>query len=153
MSVSRVPNGVPNGVPSGVPSRVTVTRRGVMHGLLATAAAAVLTPVVAASWPPRLPGSDDAPFDEMYHGRHLLGARTGTGGRAAVGGGEWRVTVDGRPLHLMRRADGSYLSMVDHYRSYPTALAAARAAVDELSPTEQLRGVEAEGNGHSGVHA
>ncbi|MEU1531200.1 tyrosinase family oxidase copper chaperone [Streptomyces fagopyri] len=141
MSVSRVPSGVP------------VTRRGVMHGLLASAAAAVLAPVVAASWPPRLPGSEELSFDEMYHGRHILGARTGAGGRAAVGGGEWHVTVDGRPLHLMRRADGSYLSMVDHYQSYPTARAAARAAVDELSPSEQLRGVEAEGSDHRGVHA
>lgn len=89
----------------------------------------------------------------MYHGRHILGARTGAGGRAAVGGGEWQVTVDGLPLHLMRRADGSYLSMVDHYQSYPTALAAARAAVDELGPSEHLRDVEAEESGHHGVHA
>ncbi|MEV6533334.1 tyrosinase family oxidase copper chaperone [Streptomyces sp. NPDC051639] len=138
---------------SRVSSRVPVTRRGVMHGLLVSAAAAVLAPVVAASWPPHRPGSDDVSFDEVYHGRHILGARTGAGGRAAVGGGEWQVTVDGRPLHLMRRADGSYLSMVDHYQSYPTALAAARAAVDELGPSEQLRGVEAEGSGHHGVHA
>ncbi|MFJ5267642.1 tyrosinase family oxidase copper chaperone [Streptomyces sp. NPDC088358] len=138
---------------SRVSSTVPVTRRGVMHGLLASAAAAVLAPVVAASWPPHPAGPDDLPFDEVYHGRHILGARTGVSGRAAVGGGEWQVTVDGRPLHLMRRADGSYLSMVDHYESYPTALAAARAAVDELGPSEQLRGVEAEGSGHRGVHA
>ncbi|MFF2994736.1 tyrosinase family oxidase copper chaperone [Streptomyces sp. NPDC057950] len=138
---------------SRVSSTVPVTRRGVMHGLLVSAAAAVLAPVVAASWPPHLPGPDDLSFDEVYHGRHILGARTGAGGRAAVAGGEWQVTVDGRPLHLMRRADGSYLSMVDHYQSYPTALAAARAAVDELGPSEQLRDMEAEGSGHHGVHA
>jgi hypothetical protein len=50
----------------------------------------------------------------------------------------WHVTVDGRPLHLMRRADGSWMTMVDHYESYPTPLAAARAAVDELGPSERL---------------
>jgi hypothetical protein len=39
----------------------------------------------------------------------------------------------------MRRADGTWLSMVDHYRSYDTPLEAARAAVDELGPGEMLR--------------
>lgn len=32
----------------------------------------------------------------------------------------------------MRRADGTYLSMVDHYAAHPTALAAVKAAVAEL---------------------
>jgi hypothetical protein len=73
--------------------------------------------------------ADDA-FDETYRGRHLRGA--------AVSGTAWEVTVDGRPLHLMRRADGSYLSMVDHYTSHPSARDAARAAVDELGG-QQLR--------------
>ena len=39
----------------------------------------------------------------------------------------------------MRRADGTWLSMVDHYRSYATPLEAARAAVDELGPGQRLR--------------
>ncbi|MFK0018017.1 tyrosinase family oxidase copper chaperone [Streptomyces sp. NPDC090798] len=141
MFVSRVSSGVP------------VTRRGVLHGLLVSAAAVALAPVVAASLPARPPRPEDPTFDEMYHGRHLLGARTGVGGRVGVVGSQWQVTVDGRPLHLMRRADGSYLSMMDHYQSYPTALDAARAAVDELGPSEQLRDTEAEGSPHHGVHA
>ncbi|MGX1120521.1 hypothetical protein RKD37_005884 [Streptomyces ambofaciens] len=75
-----------------------------------------------------------------------------------MGAGTWQVTVDGRPLHLMRRADGSWLSMVDHYRSYPTPLAAARGAVDELGPGEHLRDTPSAGHDqHSGerhgVHA
>jgi len=139
------------------------TRRDLVRGLLASAVAVALTPVVAASWPSDPPGparpGDDVPFDEMYRGRHLLGSRTVGGDRAMAGGDDWQVTVDGRPLHLMRRADGSYLSMVDHYRSYPTALAAARAAVDELGPSEHLRGPDAgesdtKGGSHQhGVHA
>jgi hypothetical protein len=32
----------------------------------------------------------------------------------------------------MRRADGSYLSSVNHYESFPTPLDVARAAVDDL---------------------
>ncbi|MDH2393529.1 tyrosinase family oxidase copper chaperone [Streptomyces sp. HNM0663] len=42
------------------------------------------------------------------------------------------VRIDGRPLPVMRRADGSYLSAVNHYESFPTLLALARAAVDAL---------------------
>ncbi|MGW0966851.1 tyrosinase family oxidase copper chaperone [Streptomyces sp. NPDC002516] len=118
---------------------LALTRRGAMRGLLVSAVGVALAPVVAASRPPR--PSRDRSFDEMYRGRHILGTRSGADGRAAYAGGEWQVTVDGRPLHLMRRADGSYLSMVDHYESYPTPLAAARAAVDQLGPSEQLRGM------------
>ncbi|MFD4522450.1 tyrosinase family oxidase copper chaperone [Streptomyces sp. NPDC058470] len=182
MFVNRVPSRVSSAVSvravapvvpgsEGRPGRPVGSRRGtrrdVVRGLLASAVAVALPPVVAASrspQPPRPTRPEDLSFDEMYRGRHLLGAKTGVGGRAAVGGGEWQITVDGRPLHLMRRADGSYLSMVDHYRSYPTALAAVRAAVDELGPSEQLRGMgaqgsdtegsDAEGGGHAhGVHA
>lgn len=137
---------------------MAVTRRGVTRGLLVSAVAVALAPVVAASRYLRPDRSDDLSFDEVYRGRHLLGRRTGADGRAAfTAGAEWLVTVDGRPLHLMRRADGGYLSMVDHYASYPTALEAARAAVDELDPAERLRsmaGMDGTGGDHRhGVHA
>ena len=68
---------------------------------------------------------------------------TGRQPGSAAGAGAWQVTVDGRPLHLMRRADGSYMSMVDHYTSYDSPLAAAKAAVDELGD-QQLRPHEGE---------
>ena len=64
-------------------------------------------------------------FDEMYRGRRIQARRIPRNGPV-------QVLVDGRPLHLMRRADGSYLSAVDHYESCPTPLAATRAAVDQL---------------------
>ncbi|MER5545682.1 tyrosinase family oxidase copper chaperone [Streptomyces sp. NPDC002589] len=100
-------------------------------------------------------------FDETYRGRHIRGVEVHPAERAAVAGTQWKVTIDGRPLHLMRRADGSWLSMLDHYRSYPTALAAARAAVDELGPEEQLHdlapgpmgGGPMHMEGGNGVHA
>ncbi|MEU1128254.1 tyrosinase family oxidase copper chaperone, partial [Streptomyces sp. NPDC005899] len=44
--------------------------------------------------------------------------------------------IDGRPLHVMRRADGSFLSTVNHYESFPTLLATARAAVDEIGAAQ-----------------
>ncbi|MGX1883374.1 tyrosinase family oxidase copper chaperone [Streptomyces sp. NPDC055287] len=91
-------------------------------------------------------------FAETYRGRHIQGTARGTlparasgGARragavgdamtvAAVRGVE--VRIDGRPLHVMRRADGSYLSLVNHYESFPTLLDAARAAVDELGDAQ-----------------
>ncbi|MFJ2769392.1 tyrosinase family oxidase copper chaperone [Streptomyces sp. NPDC087300] len=80
----------------------------------------------------------DPLFDEMYRGRRIVGAPVA--GRAAGAEGDWQVTVDGKPLGLMRRADGSYLSMVDHYQSHATPLAAARGAVDELGSHLSLSG-------------
>ncbi|WP_133911406.1 tyrosinase cofactor [Streptomyces sp. NBC_00582] len=114
------------------------TRRELLRGLLGVAAGLALVPVVAAAWPPG-PADDTvgAGFDEMYRGRRIQGVLTPVG--RSADGAQWEVTVDGRPLHLMRRADGTWLSMIDHYRSYRTPLEAARAAVDELGPGEGLR--------------
>ncbi|MBX9398299.1 tyrosinase cofactor [Streptomyces sp. TRM72054] len=116
------------------------TRREASRRLVISAVAVALAPAVAACRHPRVP--DDgrqvtSSFEETYRGRHIRGVEVHTARQAA--GGRWEVTIDGRPLHLMRRADGSWLSMVDHYCSYPTPLAAARGAVDELGPGEQLR--------------
>jgi len=117
----------------GVPKPWQATRRR----LLVSFAALALAPLVAASRAPR--SADGAvAFDEVYRGRRIRGALAAAAGCGAEGH-EWRVTVDGHPLHLMRRVDGSWLTMVDHYCSYPTALAATRAAVDELGPGQRLR--------------
>ncbi|MFJ2262020.1 tyrosinase family oxidase copper chaperone [Streptomyces sp. NPDC087844] len=147
------------------------TRRDVLRGVLAAAVAVAVAPFVAASGPsraqPATPGGPAggpsrelaefeaqfaaAGFDEMYGGCRIRGCKEEAAGGARPAGdarkapaGPWRVTVDDRPLHLMRRADGGYLTMVDHYRSYPTPLAAARAAVDELGGTLRLRAAATE---------
>ncbi|WP_446040697.1 tyrosinase family oxidase copper chaperone, partial [Streptomyces sp. SID1121] len=82
-------------------------------------------------------------FEEMYQGRRIeLGPGTGAMGAGPMGAGAvtaaasgrsaFDIRIDGRPLHVMRRADGSYLSAVNHYESFPTLLDAARAAVEDL---------------------
>lgn len=126
-------------------------RRDVLRGLLAAVGALALAPVVAASRPPHK-GDDPSElgFEETYRGRRIRGVRTSGG--STSGAAQWHVTVDGRSLHLMRRADGTWLSMVDHYRSYATPLAATRAAVDELGPGQRLRESETHMGGHHGVH-
>ncbi|MFF9115559.1 tyrosinase family oxidase copper chaperone [Streptomyces massasporeus] len=160
-------------------ARATVRRR-VLWGLFASAFSVALAPVLVASGTsPRAsgamgngpgPADDGERFDETYRGRRIAGVRYDAGRPGEDDRSAWHVTVDGRPLHLMRRADGSWMSMVDHYQSYATPLAAARAAVDELGPDARLvtpgergsRGEDgrtANGNGHAegehrrGVHA
>ncbi|WP_328942836.1 tyrosinase cofactor [Streptomyces sp. NBC_00250] len=95
---------------------------------------------------------DPHAFDEMYGGRRILGFSGPEGEPVAL--------VDGRPLHLMRCADGGYVTPIDHYESCPTPLAAVRAAVDELgaarlSPLAAAHGVHTDPTGGSprGVHA
>ncbi|KUM99676.1 hypothetical protein AQI95_37550 [Streptomyces yokosukanensis] len=159
--VGAVPEGGQHATPAADQGR---TRRDVTRGLLSSAVAVALAPAAAACGR-KAHAPDDGrratAFEETYRGRRIRGTEVRAARRTAVGGAQWEVTIDGRPLHLMRRADGSWLSMVDHYRSYPTPLAAARAAVDELGPDEQLHdlapGPMGEGPMHTegghGVHA
>lgn len=132
-----------NGAASAGPSAGRFTRRATMRNLIGVAVAAVSAQAALHWWtrrPDQPPPSDDlgdGGFDEMYQGRHIRGRRAAGGSQHA--GAAWDITVDGRPLHLMRRADGGYLSMIDHYQSYPTPLIATRRAVDELGRGRQLR--------------
>ncbi|MFJ9536276.1 tyrosinase family oxidase copper chaperone [Streptomyces sp. NPDC101225] len=149
----------------GGPGRRT---RGVLRrGLFACAAALALAPLVGASRAARTGAghaghrdTEERAFDEVYRGRRIRGTPL-PAGAGGTQGCAWEVTVDGHPLHLMRRADGTWLTMVDHYSSYGTSLEAARAAVDELGPGRRLRDLapgpfgarEARRGGHHGVRA
>ncbi|MEV0176100.1 tyrosinase cofactor [Streptomyces sp. NPDC050803] len=98
---------------------------------LATAAgAATLAAPSAAAAGHHPDGSAPAPFDEVYKGRRIQG-RTRSGGHHDHGAG-YAVFVDGMELHVMRNADGSWISVVSHYDPVATPRAAAWAAVDEL---------------------
>ncbi|GAA2619704.1 MULTISPECIES: tyrosinase family oxidase copper chaperone [Streptomyces] len=105
-----------------------LTRRAVLRTAFTAAVlagtAAALTPVLRARRPRQTLTPAPLAEEETYRGRHIA---------VDVAG----VRIDGRPLHVMRRADGSYLSGINHFQSYATPLELARAAVDELG-TAQL---------------
>ncbi|OIJ66551.1 apotyrosinase chaperone MelC1 [Streptomyces mangrovisoli] len=77
------------------------------------------------------------PFDEVYKGRRIAGRPT-TMGTGHEHHGGYGVFVDGVALHVMRNADGTWISVVSHYDPVPTPRAAARAAVDELEGARLL---------------
>ncbi|MGW1373548.1 apotyrosinase chaperone MelC1 [Streptomyces sp. NPDC002446] len=91
------------------------------------------------------------PFDELYQGRHIEGWPAEEGG--AHGGGhqshggrpeqpsgqadphegmDFVVRIDNDDLHVMRNADGTWISLVNHYETFTTPRALARAAVRAL---------------------
>lgn len=90
------------------------------------------------------PGSSPAPaaqavpasFDEVYKGRRIQGRPAG--GHHQHHGGGYAVFIDGVELHVMRNADGSWISVVSHYDPVPSPRAAAQAAVDELQGARLL---------------
>ncbi|MER5871907.1 tyrosinase family oxidase copper chaperone [Streptomyces sp. NPDC002044] len=111
---------------SAASAAVPLTRRAVLRTAFTAAVlagtAAALGPVLRSRRPRQT--LTPAPLsEETYRGRHIAVDRAG-------------VRIDGRPLHVMRRADGSYLSGVNHFQSYPTRLELARAAVDELGSAQ-----------------
>ncbi|NEA98307.1 tyrosinase cofactor [Streptomyces sp. SID13726] len=100
-----------------------LTRRTALTATAALATIAVAAPRASAE--DHHHGSPEG-FDEVYRGRRIQGRSNG----GHHGG--YRVSVDGVELHVMRNADGSWISVVSHYDPVPTPRAAARAAVDEL---------------------
>ncbi|MFJ8750121.1 tyrosinase family oxidase copper chaperone [Streptomyces sp. NPDC102441] len=141
-------SGEPTAAPR--PGRRAVLRTAFTATVVAGTGGA-LTPVLLG---PREPGGSvqereamgPERFSELYKGREIRGTATamvpagaqpfaGEAEAAAAAPGT-EVSVDGRTLHVMRRADGSYLSTVNHYESFPTLLETARAAVDELGAAQ-----------------
>ncbi|WP_327290070.1 tyrosinase family oxidase copper chaperone [Streptomyces sp. NBC_01198] len=78
---------------------------------------------------PLAPGAVPALFDEVYRGRRIQGfPDPGEDGVA--------IKVDGMPLQVMRRVDGSWISAANHYQPFTTPLATARGAVDVIGRAE-----------------
>ncbi|HZF93206.1 apotyrosinase chaperone MelC1 [Streptomyces sp.] len=117
-----------------------LSRRRALGAAAALAAAAGTQAVAApaATATEHHPGAPGAPgsFDEVYKGRRIQGRPT-AGGHHHHGAG-YTVFIDGVELHVMRNADGSWISVVSHYDPVPTPRAAARAAVDELQGARLL---------------
>ncbi|AYG82169.1 hypothetical protein DWB77_04339 [Streptomyces hundungensis] len=156
---SRAPE--PTG-PGAPPPRTAwrTARRGLLRALFASAAVA-FTGAALSRIPSAAPAGATGPgptarvpesmlFDEMHAGHRIQGRAL------QADGSEVAVFVDDRRLMLMRRADGTYLSAVDHYESYATAREAARAAAAELGRA-RLAAVPVhaghEGGAVRGVHA
>ena len=109
-----------------------ITRRHALGAAVALAAT-VGAPLTAAAADDHATSQDHTTpgtFDEVYRGRRIQGHATDGGGHHHGAG--YAVLVDGAELHVMRNADGSWISVVSHYSPVPTPRAAARAAVDEL---------------------
>ncbi|PWI13418.1 tyrosinase [Streptomyces sp. Act143] len=102
-----------------------LTRRHALAAAAAVATAVAVTPQASA----HDHHSPDT-FDEVYKGRRIQGRPAPAGGHHHGAG--YAVFIDGVELHVMRNADGSWISVVSHYDPVPTPKAAARAAVDEL---------------------
>ncbi|GAB7028873.1 tyrosinase family oxidase copper chaperone [Streptomyces sp. NPDC021749] len=87
------------------------------------------------------------PFDEIYEGRHIEGwpadGGDSHGGQAGPkrraqrlagphDGMDFVVRIDNDDLHVMQNADGTWISLVNHYEKFNTPHALARAAVRAL---------------------
>ncbi|MCI3930993.1 apotyrosinase chaperone MelC1 [Streptomyces sp. AN091965] len=111
-----------------------ITRRQAIGAASAVAGAAVVG--VGAAQGPALAaghGAEPGSFDEVYLGRRIQGGPAGGhGGHHADHGGGYSVRIDGDELHIMRNADGTWISVINHYDPQATPRALARAAVDDL---------------------
>ncbi|GAA4994618.1 apotyrosinase chaperone MelC1 [Kitasatospora paranensis] len=115
-----------------------LTRRRMLQGAGIAFTAAVGTAVIGLTGPAGTPAAaagteGTEPFDEIYRGRRIQGLPGAGGtGHHHHGGPEYTVLVNGRELHSMRNADGTWISVINHYQPQPTPRALARAAVAEL---------------------
>ncbi|MDN3261355.1 tyrosinase cofactor [Streptomyces sp. CSDS2] len=112
-----------------------ITRRRALTAaaaVAATASAAVTLAAPAASAAGHHEPAAPESFDEVYKGRRIQGRPADGGAHHHEHGAGYEVFIDGVQLHVMRNADGSWISVISHYDPVPTPRAAARAAVDEL---------------------
>ncbi|MFE2286877.1 tyrosinase family oxidase copper chaperone [Streptomyces sp. NPDC059443] len=113
-----------------------ITRRHAL-GMAAGATTALgLTACTSKSAGPPAAGASGSPvsiptggIDEVFEGRRIQ-ITLGAGGHHGVG--VPTVKIDGNELHIMPNADGTWVSVVNHYQTYPNPVEAARAAIRDL---------------------
>ncbi|WP_369147944.1 tyrosinase cofactor [Streptomyces sp. R44] len=113
----------------------SITRRralGVAAGAAGAAAGLALAGPAAAAPGAAAPAPAPDSFDEVYQGRRIQGGPSHGGHHGGHHGGGYSVTIDGEELHVMRNADGTWISVINHYEPVATPRAVARAAVREL---------------------
>ncbi|MFF3837553.1 tyrosinase cofactor [Streptomyces sp. NPDC001930] len=115
----------------------SITRRralGVAAGAAGAAAGLALAGSALADAPrAAAPAAGPASFDEVYQGRRIQGGPAHGGGHhGGHHGGGYSVTIDGEELHVMQNADGTWISVINHYEPVATPKSLARAAVREL---------------------
>ncbi|MFH7596865.1 tyrosinase family oxidase copper chaperone [Streptomyces racemochromogenes] len=105
-------------------------------GLAACSSKSTPAPAAGASGAPGAAGPSGAPvslptgtIDETYQG-HRIQITVGPGGHHGMAMPV--VKIDGNDLHVMPNADGSWVTVVNHYETFPDPISAARAAVREL---------------------
>lgn len=105
-------------------------------GLAACSSKPAPAPAAGASGTPGAAGPSGAPvslptgtIDETYQG-HRIQITVGPGGHHGMAMPV--VKIDGNDLHIMPNADGSWVTVVNHYETFPDPISAARAAVREL---------------------
>ncbi|WP_327683586.1 apotyrosinase chaperone MelC1 [Kitasatospora sp. NBC_00458] len=116
-----------------------LTRRRMLQGAAAALTVAAGTVVIGVAGPGGSataadPGASDT-FDEVFQGRRIQGRPVTGGGHQHGGAGTgtgYEVRIDGDELHMMRNADGTWISVVNHYQTFATPRALARAAVSDL---------------------
>ncbi|MGW6685163.1 apotyrosinase chaperone MelC1 [Streptomyces sp. NPDC054961] len=83
---------------------------------------------------PAAPATPTGSVDEVYLGRRIRIAPASGGGHHGGhhSAGLPTVSIDGRELHVMQNADGTWISVVNHYETFSGPLPLARAAVREL---------------------
>lgn len=114
----------------------SITRRralGVAAGAAGAAAGLALAGQAVAAPRATAPAAAPGAFDEVYQGRRIKGGPSHGGGHhGGHHGGGYSVTIDGEELHVMQNADGTWISVINHYEPVATPKAVARAAVREL---------------------
>ncbi|GAA1269366.1 tyrosinase cofactor [Kitasatospora nipponensis] len=125
-------------------SSTDLTRRRLLQGAAVALTAATASVALSLSRPTATRSSAAGPqasdtFDEVFQGRRIQGRPLPTGsatGHSATGhhhgGAGYLVRIDDQELHLMRNADGTWISVINHYQTFSTPRALARAAVHGL---------------------